>query len=114
LLCAPSNKAVTVALEKFLAEIDLSGSPRGRSSLKPIPLLVGVEEALEQACAFERSVGENTEGAEIDTDLDSSPTERVMDFFVHRRCGVLADRLARRAARLLERLDARRSSKDAP
>ena len=112
LLCAPSNKAVTVALEKFLAEIDLSGSPRGRSSLKPIPLLVGVEEALEQACAREGSSGEDTEFVEIGDHLPSSPRERVMDFFVHRRCGVLADRLARRAASLLERLDARRSSKD--
>ena len=116
LLCAPSNKAVTVALEKFLAEIDEgSRSPRGRSSRRPIPLLVGVEEALEQACAREGSSGENTESTEIGDDLPSSPTPpRAMDFFVHRRCGVLADRLARRAARLVERLHARFSSKDAP
>ena len=87
LLCAPSNKAVTVALEKFLAEIDEgSRSPRGRSSRRPIPLLVGVEEALEQACAREGSSGENTESTEIGDDLRPRRLHHAMDFFVHRRC----------------------------
>ena len=106
LLCAPSNKAVTVALERFLATIATIGPEASR---RPFPLLVGVEEALELACAKdEGDENENeNEGSETTTTNAASmrrvaTRNRVMDFFVHRRCGVLADRLAASAERLLE------------
>ena len=106
LLCAPSNKAVTVALERFLATIATIGPEASR---RPFPLLVGVEEALELACAKdEGDENENeNEGSETTTTNAASTRRvatrnRVMDFFVHRRCGVLADRLAASAERLLE------------
>ena len=107
LLCAPSNKAVTVALERFLATIETIGPA---SSRRPFPLLVGVEEALELACAKDEGDENENEGSETTTTNAASsrargtaePRNRVMDFFVHRRCGVLADRLAARAERLLE------------
>ena len=66
LLCAPSNKAVTVALERFLATIATIGPEASR---RPFPLLVGVEEALELACAKdEGDENENeNEGSETTT-----------------------------------------------
>ena len=109
LLCAPSNKAVTVALERFLATIATIGPEASR---RPFPLLVGVEEALELACRVMDEGDENeneneNEGSEMTTTNAASTRavatrNRVMDFFVHRRCGVLADRLAASAERLLE------------
>ena len=109
LLCAPSNKAVTVALERFLATIATIGPEASR---RPFPLLVGVEEALELACRVMDEGDENeneneNEGSETTTTNAASTRRvatrnRVMDFFVHRRCGVLADRLAASAERLLE------------
>jgi len=72
LVCAPSNKAVTVALEQYLA----AGSAASR---KPPPLLVGVEDALQAAC---------TGGG------------AAMEYFVYRRTGVLGDVMAAAAAHL--------------
>ena len=86
LICAPSNKAVTVALEKFLEN-------ENENNNKFFPILVGVEEALEQA----GNISVNTVGDlmthSTTTNSTARPSARVMDFFVYRRCGVLADGL---------------------
>ena len=103
LLCAPSNKAVTVALERFLTELETEPQPRRAA----FPLLVGVEEALELACA--KDEGDVNEGSD-EKNPKSAP--RVMDFFVYRRCGVLADRLAGRFERLLDAHASRETTRE--
>ena len=90
MVCAPSNKAVAVALERYVAAAEglnerLRECGNGESHGDDVdernaarvptpPLMVGVEEALEAACE-----GEGAKNA--------------MAYFVHRRTAVLADRV---------------------
>ena len=85
LVCAPSNKAVTVALEQYLN----AGTRNDAARYGPTPLLVGVEDALEAVCT------KDSDGGDGGTD--------VMEYFVYRRMGVLADRVATAAGRLRDR-----------
>jgi hypothetical protein len=121
LVCAPSNKAVTVALERFLEETTKNS---GKSSPRLFfPILVGVEDALEMACSATNGISISSSTNAISTTVASSVrvstavNERIrtavtentriaqssspsaMDFFVYRRCGVLADTLAQSFAR---------------
>ncbi len=76
LVCAPSNKAVTVALREYLAR-DAVGT-YGR-----YPVLVGAEDALALVCG--------------ERDGDAGEMSKVMERFVYRRTSVLASRIWRAA-----------------
>ena len=76
LVCAPSNKAVTVALREYLAR-DAVGE-FGR-----YPVLVGAEDALALVCG--------------ERDGDVGEMSKVMERFVYRRTSVLASRIWRAA-----------------
>ena len=100
LVCAPSNKAVTVVLRKFLDTREV-GSNSGEKVRVPgredtsYPVLVGAEDALQLACTD-------------DDGGDGDGTYGVMDYFVYRRTGVLADGIdsaANRPAELRVRLE---------
>ena len=84
LVCAPSNKAVTVVLRKYLD----SGAGDKVSDCEDTsyPVLVGAEDALQLACTD-------------DDGGDGDGTYGVMDYFVYRRTGVLADRVERACQR---------------
>ena len=106
MVCAPSNKAVAVALERYVAAAEglnerLRGGGNGESNgdaeddrnaarVPTPPLMVGVEEALEAACSG-RTRGE-AEG-ESKADRREGGGANAMDYFVHRRTAVLADRV---------------------
>jgi hypothetical protein len=100
LVCAPSNKAVTVVLRKYL-DTRKVGSNSGEKVRVPdcedtsYPVLVGAEDALQLACTD-------------DDGGDGDGTYGVMDYFVYRRTGVLADGIdsaANRPAELRVRLE---------
>ena len=76
LVCAPSNKAVTVALREYLGRDAIGWHGR-------YPVLVGAEDALALVCG---------EG-----DGDDGLTSKVMERFVYRRTSVLASRISRAA-----------------
>ena len=76
LVCAPSNKAVTVALREYLARDAV-----GQFGLYPV--LVGAEDALALVCG--------------ERDGDVGEMSKVMERFVYRRTSVLASRISRAA-----------------
>ena len=80
LVCAPSNKAVTVVLRKYLDSGAGDKVPGCEDTSYPV--LVGAEDALQLACTD-------------DDGGDGDGTYGVMDYFVYRRTGVLADRVER-------------------
>ena len=88
LVCAPSNKAVTVVLRKYLDTREVISSNSGEKVRVPgredtsYPVLVGAEDALQLACTDDDGGG-------------GDGTYGVMDYFVYRRTGVLADRVER-------------------
>ena len=84
LVCAPSNKAVTVVLRKYLDSGAGDKVPGCEDTSYPV--LVGAEDALQLACTD-------------DDGGDGDGTYGVMDYFVYRRTGVLADRLERASQR---------------
>ena len=89
LVCAPSNKAVTVVLRKYLDTREVSTRVRSKvpgCEDTSYPVLVGAEDALQLACTD-------------DDGGDGDGTYGVMDYFVYRRTGVLADRLERASQR---------------
>ena len=94
LVCAPSNKAVTVVLRKYLDTREV-GSDSGEKDKVPdcedtsYPVLVGAEDALQLACTD-------------DDGGDGDGTYGVMDYFVYRRTGVLADGIDSAAVRPAE------------
>ena len=95
LVCAPSNKAVTVVLRKYLDTREVGSDSSGEKVRVPdcgdtsYPVLVGAEDALQLAC--------------IDDDGgDGDGTYGVMDYFVYRRTGVLADGIDSAAGRPAE------------
>jgi len=101
LVCAPSNKAVTVVLRKYLDTREVSSNSGGEKVRVPgredtsYPVLVGAEDALQLACTD-------------DDGGDGDGTYGVMDYFVYRRTGVLADGIdsaANRPAELRVRLE---------
>ena len=101
LVCAPSNKAVTVVLRKYLDTREVSSSDSGEKVRVPgredtsYPVLVGAEDALQLACTDDDGGG-------------GDGTYGVMDYFVYRRTGVLADGIdsaANRPAELRVRLE---------
>ena len=101
LVCAPSNKAVTVVLRKYLDTREVISSNSGEKVRVPgredtsYPVLVGAEDALQLACTDDDGGG-------------GDGTYGVMDYFVYRRTGVLADGIdsaANRPAELRVRLE---------
>ena len=76
LVCAPSNKAVTVALREYLGRDAIGWHGR-------YPVLVGAEDALALVCG--------------ERDGDDGLTSKVMERFVYRRTSVLASRISRAA-----------------
>jgi len=76
LVCAPSNKAVTVALREYLGRDAIGWHGR-------YPVLVGAEDALAAVCG--------------ERDGDDGLTSKVMERFVYRRTSVLASRISRAA-----------------
>ena len=88
LVCAPSNKAVTVALREYLGHDAVgyrtfNGYKFGYRNFGRYPVLVGAEDALALVCG---------EG-----DGDDGLTSKVMERFVYRRTSVLASRISRAA-----------------
>ena len=92
LVCAPSNKAVTVVLRKYLDSGAGDKVPGCEDTSYPV--LVGAEDALQLACTD-------------DDGGDGDGTYGVMDYFVYRRTGVLADRSSERPSGRVPRKRAR-------
>ena len=88
LVCAPSNKAVTVALREYLGHDAVgyrtfNGYKFGYRNFGRYPVLVGAEDALALVCG--------------ERDGDDGATSKVMEWFVYRRTAVLASRIERAA-----------------